>query len=892
MKRGILALLLAALLLAGCAKKPATEPTPEPTDAAPPVENTAPEPPPEVENNGGNYVRVGDTVYFRRYAGDALAKTALFGAFTDAWSVGGESSLMALDTATGALTELYTVTGAGPLWYGDGGFYLRESAGGETYTAWYAPDGSASEYVCSGAPLGVTEGGLLAVSGYDEDYHTVYAFYRDKAPVGSWETEDYLMTAGLTDDGLFLVQADYDSEAERVTERFRQIQPDGTALLLGERQEKDGETYYYDIQADRFLVADGVVTIGLGYYAGTGHFLNDAVFVEATVGRADSLKTIEKSIDIGDTWELPYLEAGAEGVAYLSEREGQLEVNWEDGSLRLWEGGAWQVLAEDFAPSRSGGWGHGQVVQYMDYVDGAAYVTLASVFASPADGFGWREADSLLAMRYMRVSRDGTVTELDCVDADAEIFGFVWFVEGAGVALWQQLTSEDGEGWFDVPYVYAVPIADDAYWDEAAFDGVTGLLPYDYGEGELDDYNGYPVPDAEPAGNLTLVLDRDGVCTAVLRKDPAAVLNIDFDLSEAELSGAAAKLPIERRDSDEDTPWYWTRLTALENGVHVRIERTPDAISEPEALALAAGLFVAGETLYDGTLRRGEYIALRASLPWHPELRVSVDKDGEVGAYVFGEDNYLHMETEDSPHPGLTLAVYPLPDTRDYGGEGLKEALNGAWTYRSPVTGEIEALLCVLDGRMTLSGEGAMETAVLDWSLDRLYSEEWQTPDLLCLRSDDPTVLDAMHFSAGGVGDYKIELYRTDGEELLRLTQANNGDGAFGALLPDKDGAWRYDFVFSRERGVGETGARRRGTSFPAMLAKYDVDAGVCWLREAELIESEPALGDVWRAKPASPCLAYPIAPEAASGLGEYPMALRRVTTDMSGAIVKAEEVE
>lgn len=894
MKRRMLALLLAALVLAGCAKKPATEPTTEPT-VTPPVETTEPEKPPEVENNGGSYVRVGDTVYFRRYGARETDKTALFGDFTDLWS-GGESELMAYDTASGTLTALCTETGSGALWYGDGGFYLRESAGGSPYTVWYAPDGSASEYLCDGAPLGVTDGGLLAVSRCDAgtDYRTVYTFYRDKTAVGSWESESYLMTAGLTDDGLFLVGADYDYDEESITETFRQITPEGTEIVLGKRTDRDAERYYCDVQPDRFLVADGVVTFGLGYYAGTGHFLSDAVFTEATVGRANSLKTLEIGIeDVLDTeeiWQLPYLVSGAEGVEYLAEQEGSLQVNWENAALELWEDGAWQTLAVGLAPSRGDGWGFGTVTQSMDYVDGAAYVTLANVFAAPAEDIGWREAYTLLALRYLRVARDGTVTELDRVDYGAELFGFVWFVEGAGVALWQQLTSEDGEGWFDVPYVYAVSIADDAYWDENAFDGVKGLLPYDYGEGEAE-YYGYPVPDAEPAGELTLVLDGDGTATAILRKDPAAALNIDFDVPESELAGAVASFPLERRDCDEDTAWFWARLTALED-IHVVLERTPETTSELETDALLAGLFVAGETLFDGTLRRGETIALRASLPWHPELRVSVDKNGEVGSYVFGEDNYMHMETETSPHPGITLATYPLPDPQDGSGEGLREALSGAWLYREP-GGAASALLNFRDdGAVILTRADAVETAVMDSALDRLYADEWEAPDLLCLRSDDPVVLSAMGFAAGGVGDYYVELYRTDGEELLHLTQANNGDGALGALLQDKDGAWRYDFVFTRARGAGSTGARRYSASFPAVVAKYDAEGGVCWLREAALLESEPALGDVWHAATGAPCLAYPIAPDAAAELGTYPMVLRRVTTDGSGTITKLDAME
>ena len=887
MKRmGWMLLLLAALLLAGCAQR--TAPTEAPTE---PPEETAASPdaePPEVENNGGYYVRVGDTIYFRRYGKDATVPTAVFGQFTATWNVVGESELVAYDPATGELTALYTESGFGPLWYGDGGFYLSERLGGTPVTVWYAADGSGAKELCPGEVLGMTDGGLLAVEGGETD--AAYVFYRHGEQVGVCRTELGMEFAGLTEDGLFMLSSDYDYDAETATHTLWQITPAGALLRLGDLTD-DESTLLCVVRPDRFLAHDGKVVVGLGYYSGTGMFLDFAMFAEATVGQAESLRLLEPEGDGTADDEPLYPVLNDDGtLGYVPALPHALRIGLgEMGALELWEDGAWQLLSEHFAPERNGGWGMSNVVQHMDYVDGAAYVTVASVFASPADNIGWRDASQLLAMTYLRVERSGEARELACVERDAELYGNVWFVEEASAAIWQQLTSEDGEGWFDVPNAYAVPIRDDAVWDDLAFDGVTGLLPYDYGEGEAD-YWGYPVPDTEPAGELTLVLDRDGYAKAVLRKDPDAALNIFFDVPEAELSGAKETLPLVRRAGDEDTPWFWTRLCSLEDGLRVRVERTPKETTALEDEAMEMGVFIPGETLYDGTLNRGEFLALRASLPWHPELRVTVDKDGKCGSYVFGEDNDMHFETEDGVHPQMTLATYPPPEAEEYGGDGLRQTLTGTWLYRDPDTGAADALLYIDDdGTLTLNRGG--ETATLHTELSWLYNDEWQSPDLLCLTSDDPA-LTALGFE-NGAGDYGIELYRTDGEELLRLTQRNNGDGALGALLPDGDGAWRYDFVFSRADGVAGVGVRRYGLSFPAVVARYDGDAGRCWLREAEIIDSDGQSGDVWRAREFAPCLSYHITAEAAKALqGAYPMALCRVTTDGSGKIVALDAIE
>jgi len=888
----IAAALLAALMLSGCAKNtPAEQPPALPAATVEPAAEAAS---PEVENNGGYYVRVGDSVCFRRYGADALPGTATYGDFAAAWSVDGESELVAYNTKTGALTTVCAESGAGPLWYGDGGFYLSERAGGESFVAWYALDGSRAESVGAGEVVGVTDSGLLAVSHSDWDeggYRSVYSFYRGRSLVGEYTTDETLIAAGLTDDGLFLVGVPYPYEDALPAYGFLQITPQGEAIRLGELS-GDEDAFCYDVQADRFLAADGKVVFGLGFYGGTGHFFDYGLFAEAEIGRVDSLRAVEESLDTSELYELPYpAPDGAGGVAYVEALPGALRGGGdENDSLELWEDGAWRALTESFAPRHADGWAAQRIVQHMDYVDGAAYVTMAVACASPADDIGWREAYTLASTRYLRIARDGTTTEMARVDCDAELFGFVWFVEGAGVALWQQLSSEDGEGWFDVPYAYALPIADDAYWDEDAFDGVTGLLPCDYGEDEAGDY-GYPVPEVEAAGELCLALDGDGTVVALMRKDPAALLTIDFDVPQDELARAAATLPLERRESDEDTPFFWAALRSLEDGVRVRVERTPAQESVIEELAVFDGAFPVGEVVYDGVLERGAFVALRTSLPWYPELRVSVSKDGEWGAYVFGEDNYLRQEHGNGVHPRLTLAAYPNADAGNRSDESLLAALSGAWLHYGADGAADAALTIGADGTMALTCGAEQERYELTATPGRLYSDEWEAPDLLCLTTEDAAVTEALGFGPN-VGDYGVELYRTEGEELLRLTQRNNGDGALGALLPDADGGWAYDFVFARSRGAGDTGARRCGVSFPAVVARYDRDSGLCWLREAEIAESEPSVGDVWRAKTDAPCLACPVTADAAAALsGARPMLLCRVTTGMDGAVARIEPI-
>ncbi len=892
----LLSLALLGTLLAGCGQKqeapaassPAAEEKPSATAAAEPARTQPEETKPEVENNGGSYVRVGDRVYFRRYGKDATVKTAVFGQFTQAWNMTGcESELMAYDPAAGKAEVLYAESGCGPLWYADGGFYLCESVNGGNQVVWFAPDGSGRETLCAGEPLGVSEDGLLAVETLagDQGYRAIYTFYRNKAAVGKLETESFLQPAGVTEQGLFLLGEDEAEESG--VQHVWQITPDGKLLDLGALPATEYEDMY-DVQADRFLDVGGKVVLGAGYYAGTGHFLSEYAFVEATPGKEGSAVEADASV-VGEGAEdeegnLPYPSRTGDGTyELLSHLPGELRIEYESGDLEVWEDGAWRVLTEGLCPNAAEGFGFTRLVQHMDYVDGTGYVTLALAHASPLDSIGWRDAFALAYMQYLAVKGDGTLHELSLVNHDAELYGDVWFIEEASTALWRQCDPND-ESDYEVPYAYAIPIAEDADW-EGGWETVAGgpqnglVAGGDVGEG---DYYGFDVPDVEPCGRLCLTLNSNGEIVSLARRQPDEVLAIDFDVPLSELSGAVEKLNLSRRDSDEDTYWFWAKLRVLEDGVRVRVERTPDDGHDGMVhLAAIDGAFVAGETLYDETLNRGDFVALHTSMPWHPELRVSVSKDGGWGSYVFGEDNYMHYETEESIHPELLLAAKPQANISDYMGGGTREALQGTWLYRLPPMEYIAMILTFTEDGMLYVGDGE-NSWEYTWELDSIYAGDWEAPDLLCLRTADGT----------SAGDYLLNVFRTDGEELLYLVQANNGDGVLSDILPGNgSGETQYSFTLGRSHGAALPGAMRRGETFPAFVVRYDRDRYCLWMQEAAVVDQDESGADILRAAPNAPCLPYHITGRdailslRACDDPAYPMQVFEATVDENGEL-------
>lgn len=589
----------------------------------------------DVENNGGDYVRVGGKVYFRKYGPDALEKTAIFGEFTE-WGTGNESEIMSYDLTTRQVETVFKDTGYGGLYVGDGGFYLQERLNGADYVMRYAFDGAKCETISEGKLLGLTDGGLLAIEQAVGNSDSFF-LYRDGKRAGYFISEIPFLFAGLSDDGLFLVRVDYESEPDeegKTTRSLWQLTPDseGTLLSLGTLPDAN---FMYSAEPEQFVTAENQIGGVIGYYAGTGHFLNDFVGFTATPGVADSLSVLdaEKPDPESDEYALPKLTVDDAGnivaVPYLS---GDLRVLWTEGAgdLQLYDGFQWTTLQENFCPSRTDGGGYEKIAQSMEYLDGAAYVTLAAAYASPLDDIGWRSAYALLDMLYLTIpASEGDARELASVEYDTTLVGNVWFQDGFASLLWQQ-SAMDPDAWNpEADFAFLIPVSPAAVWEnkDEILSNAVRVEPQGAPE-----YYGYPVPETD-GQFLCLRLNRDGEAAFLTEKSPDALLTLDIGVTEAEVSDAVEKIEPTRRPSDEDSPQHWAKLTALENGVTVLIERTPDNETETEELAMQDGIFIPGATLFRRVLNKGESVGLYASLPWHPEIRVVVTRNGTYGEY-------------------------------------------------------------------------------------------------------------------------------------------------------------------------------------------------------------------------------------------------------------------
>ena len=406
------------------------------------------------------------------------------------------------------------------------------------------------------------------------------------------------------------------------------------------------------------------------------------------------------------------------------------------------------------------------------------------------------------------------------------------------------------------------------------------------------DYYGYKAP--EYAGQvLYFRLNRDGEIIYLTEKSPDALLYLEIGVEEDDLNNAVKKLNITRRASDEDTPWYWARLTALEDGVNLVLDRTPENQNFIETLAGQDGFFMPDKILFSGILNRGESIGVRVSLPWHPEIRAYVTRNGAYGQYIFGEDNYLHDDPGDGKIKKINLAGYEFSQ-----GEDNLSGWNGKWFYKDNLTGKHTAALALNTSEYGMANleTGTDNAYWFAFEPDRLYAEDWEPADLIKFYAESDETIQALNGMSGNVGDYRAEIFKTDGEMILNLIQANNGDAVLDYFISSQK-QWNTEFIFHQYTGAAENVAPLKNADLIAKIAKIDYQNNLIWLREAEIADESESGDMIYKIKYYAPCQSVSVkSPDTLDIFKkfenpDYPMAIFHVVTNPDGDILSLDEI-
>ena len=288
---------------------------------------------------------------------------------------------------------------------------------------------------------------------------------------------------------------------------------------------------------------------------------------------------------------------------------------------------------------------------------------------------------------------------------------------------------------------------------------------------------------------------------------PMTLLNITFAETREE---AEAALPVdiyetEFLDSEDPSGVCWAILTAEEDGVVYRFNRAEWDNDTEYFLATVYGFNLPNVNLTSGVLNKGESVAILVNNPWYPTLRVFATCGSFAGEYWFGESGALHIPAEAPAYvtghdlAGEGVGAYPTNER-----ELVYFLEDGMWALCDDETGEALAAVRFVDYRtMEIITENAVVPLVLDY--DRYMAENDEAPDLLCITergwADDDSVFEILpDWMSVNLGDYAISMIQLDGEQLLTLNQANNGDGALSYIVPGGEG--KYTFHLVRFKGT------------------------------------------------------------------------------------------
>ena len=296
---------------------------------------------------------------------------------------------------------------------------------------------------------------------------------------------------------------------------------------------------------------------------------------------------------------------------------------------------------------------------------------------------------------------------------------------------------------------------------------------------------------------VTVRIDRDGNRAYVsnLPTDvpaPKTLVTIDFFASrtEAMQQGPVTTLAARPMDSDEAADWYWALITAAEDDVEISVDRAY-VDSGIASLLSSEGIRIPDLGLGKAVLMEGESAMLRVSLPQEPRIRVAATKDGYFGEYWFGEDSRLKLVDEEGVPKQRYVIGHDLEGEGrgcSYGDEaGLTSFLEGGWVMFDEATGEPTGGVVFSDHRTMW-----IITEESDYQVDLQYDTMYgKVPDVLKTEVFEPDTWSALpeelFTEHTATGAYLIGAEQQGNEQVLTLTQIDNGFGALSYLMPGAD---------------------------------------------------------------------------------------------------------
>lgn len=374
-----------------------------------------------VENNGKNFVKIGNRIYYIGYAKDCESDWSYGGSFRHEYQTM-DSKLYYYDLDTGKTESVYEGKIGGKLYYSGGRIYATKSIetdeGGYSYIFSVLLDGTDEKVYDEYA------GRYLA--GYDEVTDSVIVEscsekndYRNEYEV--WQNGECIATAAEKTIGISMVAAgngyvvyqwyDWDDEAYECTAHYLSCYniADKKTIFLGELPKPEDNNMFDDME---HCVFDGnKIYFVAGKREGSGGFLAGALLVEAELEKEKSVKTSDIEIEEDTNGALPYVVI-ENGKAVVQD-EDPVGIYMKKGSLFSAQSDSAGPLVKGLMKNTKENESTKDFMEVTEVIGDSAYIIWNTCQYDGINDAGWREAYRHLATYYQKVDLvSGEITTL------------------------------------------------------------------------------------------------------------------------------------------------------------------------------------------------------------------------------------------------------------------------------------------------------------------------------------------------------------------------------------------------------------------------------------------------------------------------------------------------
>lgn len=377
-----------------------------------------------VYNNGGNFLKIDNHVYYIKLTEDTINRTVLFGEFRKGKQGGSECALMCFDTETGESSELTTVMSDTRLAYYDGYIYTCDYSFDYEWELWRVNATTGEKelfqyakllYIDSETGRIVTidsdeKGSNLRVFGGTNLIHTIFIEEDPDINVGVVCLKDAYLIYELqelveTDDGPEYLNKLCSVNIDSGEEHFLGVLPeceDLYSMMYGE--------------VDQLAVLENKLYIAYGYYAGTGHFLNERHTCVANLDQDDSIEEVNNAKN-GEVETNLFLVDCLPEIVFSDMQPYEVALNYDTYNLQLFlPNSDGKLVAKDLANIDGLKYDseNRKLAEVKEYVDGKVYLIIDEVEYNPEESIGWRDAYDVNVIHYYEMDVDtGNMIEIE-----------------------------------------------------------------------------------------------------------------------------------------------------------------------------------------------------------------------------------------------------------------------------------------------------------------------------------------------------------------------------------------------------------------------------------------------------------------------------------------------